>query len=359
MDNGYRDTATLYFDKSFSLMQGVKDWTDGMYMGISTQIAYFLQEDDTIRVKVRLPYLRCRINGEGTGVDLHNYAMYKEKIGELDSAKSYYKKALKGSSLAVRKSSYEKLFHICVTQDNLDSAVSFTQKYITVSDSLKSLLEEERILKMSRRYEYEDKQRENLLLRDKNIMFYKWMIALILVLLVLCVVGIFLWISFIRSKVEVKNQREILKVWEKECVYLDRKASKLEQKIREQQMLDGGSLEALMMRFHLCAERKQEPSSMEWKTLLESYRLLYPKWMDGLERKMESLPISSIYLCILTLSGFKGNEMTLLLNVSRQYLYSLRLRVSLLLVGRECGRNKDFLCMLREYIGKYGEGYTI
>lgn len=347
--NGLKDTASILFNKSFQLYQKENNWTDAAYMSISTQIAFFILQEDMENVEKRLPYFKCGLSNEPTGADEYNYALYHEKTGHIDTALYHYKMATKKGHPYVTRGAYQHLYNLYVSTGQRDSANWYAERYMSISDSLTHVMEEERTLRISKQYAYNRKQKELTELRATNLEFYNWMLALTLGLLVSGGACTVLWLHFKKQREKVMRQSCTIARQEVERKQLITRMKKLENKTKKMTESQIEDMDRLLRKFHILAGKNIQPELPDWKQLGDFFHMAYPALAKSMNNRNGKLSITSEQLCILTRFGFSSQEINALLSISRQNAYNLRIRISQQLAGKELGRIEDFTLWLQGF----------
>lgn len=142
----------------------------------------------------------------------NNTAEYCYYTNQLDSAIYYYKKKLTLNSLLHKAGAYEGLAKIARKQGNISQAMEYYELYMLYDDSLKQGIRTETINKIDALYNYQKYEKENKLLKYENTKHKRQIFFLILLALFFLLLFAVFWQKYKRKEQAMLFQQEKLKL---------------------------------------------------------------------------------------------------------------------------------------------------
>lgn len=342
--NGKRDSAKIYYDKSFALICKDPEFLKLEKACIREQVSDFIQYGDTFAVEQREALFLKSYDDTGTGVPAHNFGFYWEYRGDADSAIHYYTKALSGHRLCTVENSYRRLYFLHRQKGNMDASMKCAEAYMKVSDSLAKIKEEERVSHIEGMFRYNEHLKAKLALQEENTRFRWKMVGSVLVIIVLILLMLRMIKLLRRRNRSLCQQEETLLQLQKEKNIIEHQKDMMENFLSgEKKGEDAQFLDHL----HSKAQKEQIPSVADWKRLQLIVEIRYPGWNKRLHELLPKLKERDLCMCWLFLLGFSGQEIAGLMQRNRQSVYRSRVRLHRAITKNVAGGLDDFIQILR------------
>ena len=366
-----KDSCTYFYDLIFEHLQKDAKALKEHRFPINQQIAFFISENDTARLRLRKDYFLSNKRHDPSGVSDLAFGVYYQYVHRPDSALHYLRRATGGNRLITVQDAYKRLYHEYRKAGRMDSAQYYCDRYMENTDSLEKQKEEERILKMNRQYNYQRELKEKAELRERSLNNRFWLMAC---LLSLAVVALLFLIKRRNYRNKIQEIQEITQEQEMNLQELNDLRAHREKELRELR----GELEQTQEQYQsvsdrlrqMKARRREEEQSLR-KDLEDLYRKVQEKnklttdeltllgplaeqKCPGVGRVLESmLPPSHLqerHLCELAVVGIKGSAAAVLLGGERQYFHQMNIRLCQRLSGGK--ERKDLRKVLLELAGQ-------
>ncbi len=369
---GRLDSAVYYSDKSFDEIRRLPRQTVQSKYCINDLMAFFLEQNATSHIRKLSPLFMQSYTEDPFGVTDMNFGCYHEYCGNSDSAVHYWKKSTRGSKFVTVREAYKYLFREYRRRGEKDSALHYCERYMESTDSLSRQNAGERVLKMNRLYNYQDKLRENSVLREKNLRARIW-IWTSLFFLSVALWGIWIGRRFYRRRILKAAARQ-----EKSLRALRTLRARREEELGALR----GELERVQSRYHITSSRLrriEEKHREEFKvcrkeindllSMAEAKEMLdadgwtrvddlvervcpgFAGWLTVVDSQVTQM---EGHICKLAaVLGIKGTAAAALMGTSRQNVSRIYLRLCRRLSGGKGGN--DLREVLKELSRPYGD----
>lgn len=342
--NGKKDSAKIYYDKSFALICKDPEFLKFEKACIREQVSDFIQYGDTTSVEQREALFLKSYDDVGTGVPAHNFGFYWEYRGDADSAIHYYTKALSGRRLSTVKNSYRRLYFLYRQKGDSDASMRCIEAYMKVSDSLAKIKEEERVSRIEGMFRYNEHLKAKLALQEENTRFRWNMAGSVLVIIVLVLIMVWMVKLLRRRNRSLCQQEETLLQLQNEKNAIEYQKDMMENFLSGEK---GGEDAQFLDYLHAKALREQIPIGADWERLQLIVEIRYPGWNKRLHELVPKLKERDLCMCQLFLLGFSGQEIADLMQRNRQSVYRSRVRLHHAITKNVSGGLEDFIQILR------------
>lgn len=291
---------------------------------------------------------------KGKEIYYDSKALYYEVSGKLDSAEYFYRKLLNyKSDITNLECGYKGLMSVYQKIGIADSAVKYAELFAEINDSSSFLRSSENIIKMQALYDYTENQKiaEG---KTREVEHYKYMTAL---LFIIFLAGIYiLYISIKRYKRnknretaaanrkyfdalsrlnKAETETKLLK--EDFDTYKDIKQNEVEELrqtmtviCKENNMPESCTVGqallncAIIQQMHIYAGKLKTPSAEEWQELYRITEENMPCFYERINDSQTNLTRYEKNVSLLTRFQFTPNEISVLMNVSKQRITNIR-----------------------------------
>lgn len=264
---------------------------------------------------------------------------------------------------------FYKKFLLEKKKNNWKEALEFHEKYQAFVDSLEKQKDNERLVKIEKKYQYQKYQNEN---RRLNIIYLRLVISLILAL-VFCLLLVIIFLNSHRQKLSIQQKLDNNKILllnkelelQKKITELEHSLSKLEkekEQLRREQKKDEiqyrehlqeeQKMEIFLLRSQLHEMRQQilrttsigkkliklsqkvvisqtKPliTDKDWKVFQKEVETIYGNYTERLKLFAPSLTFDDLNFCCLSLLGIDTKGMAILLNINSDSVNKKRFRI--------------------------------
>lgn len=332
------DSTKIYYAKAFeSFTPDMLQDPTNVYRLIK-QANFYIAEGDTATIQEYLPLLYSLMHSSFRSEIGLEFGSYYYSIGKRDSARYYFEMATKGKDEVVAKSAYHHLYEMDVEDGNLQEALHYVDRHLMLRDSLDKVAERERLLELSRQYDYGLVAAANTEL--KKSVGWRGHINVVLGVGITLLVGLYLVyrrrvnrrvaalmkkLATARGTLAARNE-ELQQLQAQEATLREQTAAMQANVAAMQRCFDEirHQREPFMERLRTLVEAKQSMEREDIQTLGELLQTEYPEAMQQCRERQ--LPVTTQWILGLRLLGFTNSHIALLTNNSRQNVHNILTR---------------------------------
>lgn len=182
---GNADSALLYYKQAYIQAKeiGKKQLMDKAQTALVSLYTQMKQYDSAL---ISLQSLDSPRPAQQTNRHFITANLYLE-TGKIDSAIYHYKSILKANDIYAQQIAHWQLAKISQKQLDSQSASQHLNKYIELTDTIKTITNSESIRKIQSLYNYQLHEKENNRLKIQNTQQYFWIVTIFLIASILCI----------------------------------------------------------------------------------------------------------------------------------------------------------------------------
>lgn len=209
---GEKDSAIFYYHKSYSFASKMN--AVNLKKNIMAQMSsFYIEAKDFVKAE---KYLFARLN-EHDSIDLSpNYCMALKiymGMGRYGSARFYAEELLKFGTVYAKQTASRSLTELALMQRDYEGASRYLRLFNEYTDSVRNITATETVNRMNSLYNYNIREKENLMLRAENS---RKLSIIVLVISVTCIIVVISVTYIIRNRQKQKMQAERLNRMRKE-----------------------------------------------------------------------------------------------------------------------------------------------
>lgn len=338
------DSALTYYHKANYLAKSIQD-NDAMarisqqmgavYLSIDSDACSKYYTEEALRLTTD-DFLKARAYLILGQVHYYNDSLLQAKqcyldVLDIESITSY-----------VEKDVYRLLYLVETELKAYEEAIKWNEKYITISDSLTSILNRNKIILIEGRYKYEKLQNENKQLNLNNQRNYLVIIALLLVLLIIYAI----------------HQRRIISVNQKIHIQQDQLINmQKRQALLQEESLHGAEIVQKIKllgavtpqnEISICAVlntmfNSTDITQRDWERFEEAVNFTYPDFTKRLKSQYPKLTEEDVKVLCLIVADVDTGQLSTLLNIQVSSVIKKRYRIRLKLGLRDGASLENFL----------------
>lgn len=236
-ENKQMDSSFIYYKKAYGLAKAQKN--NKVTLHILGQIAsYYTRAKD---YETAYKYIKIALNDVDASSKSSFYSIASEvymKKGQTDSAFFYCMKALEIGTVHAKQSACRRLMEMYLAKKDYDNSVKYLKLFKLYTDSVNTITTTESVNRINSLYNYNLREKENLMLKAKSSNILSFTFAIISLLCV--TISIFIiYIFRSRQKEHIQEERfkrikkELLEQSEEYIKDNEAKIKGLEEKLRE------------------------------------------------------------------------------------------------------------------------------
>ncbi len=311
--NDFKDSAKIYYDIVFKLFKKEDNWSPLRLKQFNQQITFFIKHKLIQSIEERLPYFK-----QNNMVDFYehnhlNLALYHELKNNQDTALIHYLQGIRiKDDPFIKYYSFKGLYRIYKDRGELSKAVVYADSAIALRDSISENSESDRILNMSKLYNFNKLKQEKVEGEMKAAGEKAQLLEAIIIVLVI------LWIfviAFYFYRKRLKRQISTTSQQLSQTVMIKKEMEERLENIRR-----GKS--DLVMALRECLDKQTAPSYVLIKGLEDfcqtEFADIYKRTEAGAKRTAET---SILFYCM-RLLNFSEQEIAILTGNSRQNVHN-------------------------------------
>ncbi len=311
--NNMDDSATIYYDKAFNSYKKGGKWDKLHQYQINLQIFFLLAKDDWSAINDRLPYFKKDVNIQNQELNNIIWARYYEKSGLQDSALILYHEAEKSNNINIVYMAYQGLYRINRALNIPQKAYGYADKIQELRDTIDNKKESDRILNMSKLYNFNKLKQEKVEGEMKAAGEKAQLLEAIIIVLVI------LWIfviAFYFYRKRLKRQISTTSQQLRQTVMIKEEMEERLENIRRRQ-------NDLILALHDCLNKHISPGPKLTRDLENFCQAEFPDvHRIAQEGTKKSAAISVHFYCLREI-GFSEQEIATLFGNSRQNVHNI------------------------------------
>lgn len=344
--NGDIDSAKIYYAKAFDNLTPEMQKDSSNVYRIAKQMKFYIAQGDAATAGKYKPLLLSLINSSYQNEIALDLGDYYYGIGKRDSARYYFELGTHTRDrLLSAMSSHLALYEMDLEEGNTLGALRNVDEYITLRDSLDKAAARERLLELSRQYDYGLVAASNTEL--KKSVGWRGHINVVLGVGITLLVGLYLVyrrrvnrrvaalikkLATARGTLAARNE-ELQQLQAQEAALRKQTAALREQTAAMQANVAAmqrcfdeirHQREPLMEHLRTLVEAKQSMEREDIQALGELLQTEYPEAMQQCRERQ--LPVTTQWIIGLHLLGFTNSHIALLTNNSRQNVHNILTR---------------------------------
>lgn len=244
-------------------------------------------------------------------------------LGNLDSAKCYWQKNIQEGALSAKAEAYAGMANIEMQRGNLDTATKYINKYIYLSDSMRSIMQVEAVINANKFYNYQHKQKEINALKLQNIRKNYSIVVVIclltIILLLFCSIVRHMRIKQLNADIQMaRYQRLLEKMESKEHAHVT-----LQKEDGENKSL----MSNLLCLINLLVEREKIMNDDDWRETKRVIGIMFPSFLSSLY-ELRFLNETDMHISMLLKLGFMPNVIAKLLGRDKSTITASRKKLA-------------------------------
>ncbi len=312
--NNLDDSAKIYYDIAFELYKKENNWGALRQAQFNTQIDFFIKRKYIESIEERLPYFKKNFTEDVNNHNSYNIALYYELKNNQDSALYYFKRGIRVKDDIFKKYySFKGLYRIYKDRGELSKAVVYADSAIALRDSISENSESDRILNMSKLYNFNKLKQEKVEGEMKAAGEKAQLLEAIIIVLVI------LWIfviAFYFYRKRLKRQISTTSQQLSQTVMIKEEMEERLENIRRRQ-------NDLILALHDCLNKHISPGPKLTRDLENFCQAEFPDvHRIAQEGTKKSAAISVHFYCLREI-GFSEQEIATLFGNSRQNVHNI------------------------------------
>lgn len=315
------DSATQLYNKALQLAKITGDvkLENRLHTQISTKL---LSEGKKEQALYHIKKSLESVDPNNISVVYSSAAVIYDSLGIIDSSLYYNKQLLKYGEIYARKSAYRWFTSYFMKQKEFDKLLKYNKLYESAIDTIENITATEAVARMNALYNYQIREKQNILLKEKIEKKQRTIILLSIILFVI-IISIIYIIMYVRQKrilykYKLEKYEELLKQYES-----------LPQQERNNKQSELAKTPILSrINFILNAPiRTEKLTEDEWNTLSETINNRY----QDFDKKLQDLCKMSrleYRVCLLLKAGFSQVDIAYLVIKSESAISSIRRRLN-------------------------------
>lgn len=344
---GQEDSCRLCMEKSMSLLANASMWDDNRLACAIDMLGYSVMAKDRKWADTCYNILTThKFHGINSGLDF-NLALYWHFVGNIDSARVHYRKAVYESNTQIGYSACRQLAHSYLSSDEKDSAIHFQELALDKIEEIFTMQDQAATKRINGLYQREEQDKVIMQQKERLLKQLLW-----LAVSVIAAMGGWLLVVWMRRRLraERKARQELVRRHMALENELNRVMAELKARraLAETDVPEDENVAQVIGRLQFKCQEGNHGSTEDLALLLDYFVTQNPKFMDRLYEHCPRIKRIGILMCILALYGFRGNQIGLALGYDRQEIYHHIQRIMYALTGRRDGKAESLRTTLKE-----------
>lgn len=340
------DSAMLYFEKALNQAKLLHDTTEIAVCYGQIGVVYRLQKDYTKALEYDKRELNIYLqHGDSSYIPQAYYGIGSTYyyMGQLDSAKVCFEKALNTGNIYTIHGAYKALYLISKKQGKLEDAIRYNDKFRDYADSVTFYNKTEAIAEMQVKYENEKLLNQQTNLEIRNLRLTLFLIFSILAIIIIVMVGSRIYKysqrKLAESKLKLQESEQIINQNQQEINRMTREIAETDSNFNEkanlimvQNRLLQKQNESLMNYFSrnvpMLKKLKEHPKPIDdWTPIYELTDALQMDFYSRIKEEIPEMPEGSLNICCLIRLGFTTKQIASIVSIEAESLTKRKGRI--------------------------------
>lgn len=340
------DSAQVYFEKALNQAILLQDTTEIAVCYGEIGVVHRLRKDyakalefDKLELNIYLQH------GDSDYIPQAYYGVGATYyyMGQLDSAKVCFEKALNTQNLYTIQGSYQALYQINRKLGNLAEAIEYNQLNNTMKDSIANMARDEMLAEMQAKYDNEKLLNQQAELKLKNLRLTLFLTFSILAIVMIVMVGSRVYKysqrKLAESKLKLQESERIINLNQQEINRMTREIAEADNNFNEKAnliVMQNGLLqrqnENLMGYFSnnvpLLKTLKEHPKAIkDWKPIYELTDALQMNFYTRIKNEIPEMTEGALNICCLIRLGFTTKQIATIVGIEAESLTKRKGRI--------------------------------